>query len=464
MSENNLSEKEKRELSRQRKEAAKEAQRYHKEKNKKTKKSSEKKSHSKIERAVNERKKKTRKNLTREEKFRIEGEKKIRNLEPKDFEDGYYIDEFGEKQRQERRARDIRKQETEVIHRHKKPVTQQQLGRRRVMIYSAIFLVVLLIGVILSLTVLFKTEKIEIEGGDNYYDDQIIAFSNVSLQQNIFLAVLGSTPEKIEENLTYVEKADISFAIPDMVVIKITDAIPSYVIKTEKGFLIVSSKGRILDLESDNKDKLPELICGELKSREIGDYISFSDDNVPDILQKVSESLIKNKVEKITGFDVSDSSKISLVYDNRISIKIGLPEDIDYKIRTAMAIINDKLDPNNAGTIAGTLDVSNCNTGRISRYIPPDTTAEVQETTAEPTAPTESATYSDGYYDSGEGYYSDGGEGYDSGYDYNDNQWSDYGSDDDWYAEPDNDYDWQSDDYQDSGDGGYYGADGEQSW
>ena len=121
--------KDKKQLAKQRRDAAKQAQKYHKEQEKQNKKSSAKavkssSSKSKIKEAVNERRAKRRserRNMTREEKYRREGEEKLRNLQPHDFEGGYYIDEFSEKQRQEKRAQEIRKQENEVIHRNNKP-------------------------------------------------------------------------------------------------------------------------------------------------------------------------------------------------------------------------------------------------------------------------------------------------------------------------------------------------------
>ena len=95
--------------------------------------------------------------------------------------------EFGEKQKQEKRAKEIRAQEREVIRRRKKSLTSTQIKHRRIALYSSIFAAVLIIGVILSLTVLFKTEKIEVVG-DKYYDEkQIIAFSGVEYQENIFM-------------------------------------------------------------------------------------------------------------------------------------------------------------------------------------------------------------------------------------------------------------------------------------
>ncbi len=416
-----LSSKDRKQLAKQRKDAAKQAHKYHKEQEKKSKKSSnqaKKQSHSKIEQAVNSRKTIKFENISREEKFMRESEQKIRNLEPKDFEDGYYIDEYTERKKQRRRAQMIQEQESEVIRRSKKPRTAKQLRIKRILISSAILLVVLVIGVILSLTVLFKTEKIEVEGDRYYYEEQIIAFSNVQLQQNIFIATAGSTPENISENLPYVEEAQVSFSVPDTVKITITNAIPSYVIKQANGYLLISSKGRILDTIFENTDKLPELKCGELSVTEVGKTVSFADENVPDILQDVSESLIENDVKDITGFDVTNTANITLNYDNRITINIGLPQDIDYKIKTAMAIINEKLDPNGTKTITGTLDVSTSNTNKVSRYLPFE---ETQPVTTEPqtTAPVED----------------------EGGYDWSQDSYTDYGYTDDTYNSDDSGWD-----------------------
>ena len=284
-----LDSKSKKELAKRRKEAAKQAQEYHKnqEKQKKSKtkkpkkekpkkeKQGSKKNVSKIEEAVNSGKASKYENISREEKYLRESEERIRNLKPQDFEDGYYIDEYAEKQRQKKRLKIIRKQEREVIKRNKKPMTPKQIRVRRIIISASIFLAVIIIGVILSLTVLFKTEKIDIEGDEYYYDKQITAFSNVTLQQNIFIAALNSTPEKISENLPYVEKAEIGVAIPDTVTIKITNAVPSYVVKDGSEYLVISSKGRILERAKDNSKNLTELVCSDIKDKEPGSYMQF---------------------------------------------------------------------------------------------------------------------------------------------------------------------------------------------
>lgn len=422
-----LSAEERRKIQKQRKQAAKEAQKYHKSKEKAAKSSSgqkkksgankqndaknrdeiknpntapskkktsaqkskstksekkpEKKSHSQIEQKLNEQMKKQRDDLSKEERYIRKSEKKIKNLKPKAYDDGFYIDEFGERQKQQKVAQNIREQENEKVKRLKKPMTSSQIKKRRIMASVITCGVVLVIGIILSLTVLFKTEKIEIEGDSFYSEEQILSFANVALQSNIFVGKMTATPDKIAEKLPYVESAKVDFVIPDTIKITIQDAVPSYVIVNDGKFLLISSKGRILDVMTDNSSNYPVLSSSALQTTTIGDYVSYSDENVPVILEEISDSLSKNEFKGITGIDVTNTANIKLVYDNRIAVIIGLPEDIDYKIRTAMAIITEKLDPNKTGAIYGTLDVSSCSTNKTSRFNP-------NETIAVTTAPT----------------------------------------------------------------------------
>lgn len=363
--------------------------------NTKSEKKTGNKSHSKIEEKLNEQMKKQRDDLSQEERFIRKSEKKIKNLKPRAYDDGFYIDEFGERQKQQRVAQSIHEQENEKVKRLKKPMTSNQIKKRRIMASAITCGVVLLIGVILSLTVLFKTEKIEVEGNSFYSEDQILSYANVALQSNIFVGKMTATPDKIAEKLPYVESAKVDFVVPDTIKITITDAVPSYVIINDGKFLLISSKGRILDVMADNSSNYPVLSSSSLKNTTVGEYVSYSDENVPVILEEISDSLSKNEFKGITGIDVTNTANIELVYDNRIAVIIGLPEDIDYKIRTAMAIITEKLDPNKTGAIYGTLDVSSCSTTKTSRFNP-------NETIAVTTAPTGTVNPTQGTADASE--------------------------------------------------------------
>lgn len=394
----------KKQLARQRKETARQAQKYHREQQKQQKRPSERPgktndNKSKITEAVNARRDRRnaerRRNLTREEEYRRRGAEKLRNLQPRDYEEGYFIDEYAEKQRQEKRAKQIRRQEREVIRRNKKPMTSGQVRLKRFLISAGLLVLVLATGAILCLTVLFKTETINVEGDIYYERDQVIGFSNVAEQQNIFIATKNSTPEEIVKNLPYIESAQISFAVPDTINITVKNAVPTYAIQDGDGYLIVSSKGRILDIAKYKTEDLIELKCGEIKNKTKGSYIDFGDDSISEILHSVAKSFAAYGRGRIKGFDISNLSNIIINYDNRININIGLPEDIEYKIKTAFTIIDEKLDPNNTGTVSGTLDVSTCNKNKISRYKPAAPVPDAAQNATQPATAADSTAAAD---------------------------------------------------------------------
>ena len=186
----------------------------------------------------------------------------------------------------------------------------------------------------------------------------------------------------------------------------------------------------------------PQRACPADDAQGIRDVSRGHERQAHHVRRSIAKSLADNNFTDIRGFDVSDPSKVTFDYAGRIIVNLGVPEDIDYKLRTAQAIITKKLDPNNTGQIYGTLDVSTCNKNKMSRFIPSAT----KPTTTDPTQPTTSPEGEDGYQQGNGGYndeltdneytwtpdnnagngWSDdsgyaGGNGYDGGY-------SDYGA------------------------------------
>lgn len=109
--------------------------------------------------------------------------------------------------------------------------------------------------------------------------------------------------------------------------------------------------------------------------------------------------------------------EIRYVYDNRIVVYMGIPENITYKMQTAQTIIAEKLDVNGA-VLTGELDVSNSFDTKKSYFnqyslIPEVATTEPSSISATTAPVTEGETlgYDDGYGDDGysdEGYVDDG--------------------------------------------------------
>ena len=357
-----------------------------------------------------------------------------------EFSDDYndfYVDEFAENLRREREESDEREERREDARAaRRKPASPLKRKIIRIVSTVAIVAVILTVGVILSLTVLFKTSAYEVVGNTLYLEEEIIEICGIAEGENIFLASKGAAEERIVSHFPYIEDADVTFKIPDTIKIEITEAEDGYLFKVSgTEYLVISKKGRVLNRIADKRAySLPVFIGPQLKEGEIGRQVVYEDESVMDIISDIMQVFSDNGYQGITEIDATDTSGITFTYDGRIRVKLGIPEDLSYKIRTAMTVINGSIDITPSSRQQGTLDVSRCKDTKRSYFregeINPTTPAATQ-----PTQPTQPA-------DSGEDWSDEWSDG---DYDWSEDDWSE----DDWSEDDWSEDDWSEDDWSD---------------
>lgn len=296
--------------------------------------------------------------------------------------DDFFVDESAEYKRVKKRTKQTAKNARKNS-KKKKPVTPFVRKIRNIIAYCVIVAVVLIVCVVLSLTVLFKTQNYSVSGNTKYEESEIISTCGISMSENIFLANKRAAEKKLTAAYPYIEAVDVSFSIPDTITIDITEAVPAYIVRVSDSlYMIVSSQGRILE-QTDSKEgyDIPLFLGPDVSTVAVGEYVEFSDENTLKIINEIVTVFVDNGYTGITELDATDSANISFTYDGRIKVKLGLPEDISYKVRTAMTIISEKLDLNGTTTTEGELDVSSCNTTKKS-YFREQSLIEAETTTA----------------------------------------------------------------------------------
>jgi len=305
-----------------------------------------------------------------------------------EFSDGYnefYVDESASRERAKREH--SKKPKPEKSPRApKKPVSPLRRKLTRIIGTVAIITVVLVAGVVLSLTVLFKTQSYEVTGNNLYLESDIISTCGIDQGENIFLAPKRPAEERIVKRFPYIEKAHVTFSIPDTIRIEITQAAEGYLFKvSDTEYLVISTKGRILNRVADKSGfDLPIFIGPKLKSGDIGDDILYEDETVLEIIDSITQTFADNGYQGITEIDATNTAGVTFTYQGRIKVKLGIPEDLSYKIRTAMTIITEKIDINASSSVQGVLDVSRCNQTKRSYFN--------EQAVAPTAAPTESST------------------------------------------------------------------------
>ena len=334
----------------------------------------------------------------------------------------------------------------------KEPLSPRK--RRLRMILLAIIAVVLLlsVGTILSLTVFFKIEEMDVEGKTRYPAEDIIAAANINIGDNLLLCHTSPGEEKVVNSFPYIEEAHISKRFPNRITISVKEAKPASIIESKGSYIVLSLSGKILEIDKEKKYDVPAVLGAKLKDAKEGGRIEYEDPNLEKFLNKIISGLKENGFTNIKTIDMSDTSHVTLITNKGFRIIIGSVENTDYKLRTASGIIKD----NNFEGKTGTLDVSLASPDGGKSYLKminaessvaqESSRKEESSSSAEPESGTGEETSDSGENDNGENDYTgDDGENEYTG----DDGDNDYTGDD-----GDNDYTGDGDDDNTGDDGG----------
>ena len=184
----------------------------------------------------------------------------------------------------------VSKSNEELRREHRAARRRQQRMRRRIF-YVALSLIVIIVGIVLSLTVFFNITKIEVEGNTIYTEKEIIAASGVDIGDNLFLVARDSVRTSISEELPFAGNVEFSNKLPGTLKIKVYDTSVRCAIETKDGYILINENGKVLD----TVDTLEELYENAVY---LGQYKGVAKGNTPE--EKTTEQTTEKTTEKTT--------------------------------------------------------------------------------------------------------------------------------------------------------------------
>lgn len=274
--------------------------------------------------------------------------------------------------------------------REKRRAAASRKARRRkrllLIFYLVTFLIAIGAAVVLSITVLFRIDTIQVTGQSRYTEQEIVQMSGIEVGENLFLADTATAKQQIEEKLPYIGRAKVSRRLPAKILITVEEAEISGAVEYNGGYAIVSPEGKVLEITS----AIPEgysLIEGlDLKSADLGKKIVYEDPEKQEMFTELAQSLAEHGIAPITRMDLTNLYDIVVEYDGRITMEFGLPSDIDFKVRFAKTILSEP----DMAEAQGVLDLSYCKESNranfeenASREEPESSSEEPQESAPE---------------------------------------------------------------------------------
>lgn len=230
---------------------------------------------------------------------------------------------------------------------------------RRILLYAALVIGILAVIVVLSLTVLFKINTIIIKGNEKYSKKEITAVLPIAANDNLFISDLDAAEEKLEENLPYIYDAAITRKFPSTIIVNITETSKVYCILNEDDtFTLFDDRFKVLELKAP---KIPEnailIQWAEIAAAPPGKTLELTDEKMLENLKQLTDAVKRLQLEDITALYSLDINNNYMVYDKRITYKLGTLDNLDNKIYSALTA-TDRLNESNPQA-EGTMTVTN---------------------------------------------------------------------------------------------------------
>lgn len=238
--------------------------------------------------------------------------------------------------------------------------------RRSTFLYTPVAVLLILVTAVLGVSVFFRISDIQVKGARKYSTQQIISASGIKTGDNLIFVDKNAVAKNITLNLPYLNDIVIEKAIPDRIIITVTESQPIAVVRFNNEWWVIDQKAKVLE-KTDDSDAVKKIEVNGITptSMTIGQTMSVDSGeqtklkyliNVLGAIQSVNIS------SPVSTLDVSNIANISFRYSDRFTVILGSGDNADYKIVLLTKII-DQLEPEMKGKINLSNDIK-------QRFIP----------------------------------------------------------------------------------------------
>ena len=196
-------------------------------------------------------------------------------------------------------------------------------------------------------------------------------------------------------------------------VVRVTEAQPAYAMQTAKGWLTLSAGLKILAADSAQPTGLPTLYGGEPVFSDPGEQLCFEEETPADssaasesasdpasASAAVEEEAGDKRLEAlstlltaldtagmrgdVTRIEFADPEEMAFLYQDRISVRLGTLNELDYKLKLARHVLLNEDGKGCAATDTGTLDFTHISMSSTRKFT--FAQGEPEEAPAEETA------------------------------------------------------------------------------
>ncbi|NLL46035.1 MAG: FtsQ-type POTRA domain-containing protein [Clostridiales bacterium] len=211
---------------------------------------------------------------------------------------------------------------------------QRRRKKRRNPIISILSALLICGALLLGISVFFKISVIRAEGSLKYSQEQVISASGIKIGDNLFFVNKFNAISKIFKSLPYIDEATISKDLPNVLVIRVTDARPVAYVRSGENYWLMDKSCKLLEKVSSDAITGVSIIGLTPIQPVAGQKLEPGEAEKPKVsyIETVMEEILeRDMLSEVGHIDITSVGDLHFEYKGRFRVKVGKNENISDK-------------------------------------------------------------------------------------------------------------------------------------
>lgn len=240
---------------------------------------------------------------------------------------------------------------------------QRRRKKRRNPIISILSVLLICGALLLGISVFFKISVIRAEGSIRYSQEQIIFESGIKIGDNLFFVNKNAAMSKIFKALPYIDTAIIDRDLPNVLVIRVTDAQPVAFIHSGDSYWLLDKSCKLLEKVGAGAVTGVPVIGLTPIQPVAGQKLEPGEAEKPKVSYVeavLREMLERDMLPEVGNIDISNAGDLNFEYMERFRVRVGKNENLSDKLNLLDRSL-EYLSP----VATGTIDLTGSKEGRF---------------------------------------------------------------------------------------------------
>lgn len=197
--------------------------------------------------------------------------------------------------------------------------------RRKKQLLTAL-IIILIVSVltlcVLSVTVFFKTAKIEVKGSNTYTSEEIISVADIEIGDNLILINDKKIEEKLKLKLPFIDNVEIIRNFPDSLTIKVKETKEEICFSSDKAFYSANIKGKIIKKYSSAPENLTLVTVSDKVEFKTGKNVVFKNEREEELYNNFFDMINKYNYD-VNFVNISNPFSSYMKLEDRLIVKFG---------------------------------------------------------------------------------------------------------------------------------------------